>query len=141
VAITRTRRRAVVLADAERPSPFLAEMDGTAPKRTGTGTGTGTGARPPAPRGGERPSAPPREAAALDPADQAVYDTLRAWRRERAKTDGVPAYVVLQDTHMHAIARARPRAMDDLARCPGMGAKRLELYGDAILAILDGVSF
>jgi DNA helicase-2/ATP-dependent DNA helicase PcrA len=126
VAITRARRQAVVLADAERPSPFLAELTGSAPKPI---------ARPA--RDSVRRSAPAPAPAALGGADQALYDVLRAWRRERARNDGVPAYVVLQDSHLNAIARARPTSMVDLARCPGMGAKRLDLYGDEILAVVD----
>ena len=49
VALTRCRRQVVVLADASRPSPFLAELDGTAPRRTGPVEGAGGGrAGPPA---------------------------------------------------------------------------------------------
>ena len=133
VAITRSRRRAVVLADIERPSLFLAELAGTAPRGR---------ERPP-----ERPPARSRDRAGkvstrssptveLSAEDAPAFEALRAWRLDRATRDKVPPYVVLHDSHLKVIARARPPSMVALSRCEGMGPKRLELYGDEILATL-----
>jgi ATP-dependent DNA helicase RecQ len=47
----------------------------------------------------------------------------------------VPAYVVLHDATLEAIAAARPRTLDDLSGISGIGVKRLERYGAALLAI------
>jgi DNA helicase-2/ATP-dependent DNA helicase PcrA len=205
VGITRGRRRVVVLADRTRPSPFLAEFDGTAPHRpvrqpvsevegsprrgpavpgrSRTGVG-GRGERAPAEvvaaehgrlvkvlggyegtveeagarsaqvrlvaggsltvRYGERveferkvaPLGPPTE---LWGAAFAAEAELRAWRVTRAKADGVPAYVVLNDAHLRGIALARPTTAAELASCDGIGPTKLERYGDEILAVLDQV--
>jgi ATP-dependent DNA helicase RecQ len=72
--------------------------------------------------------------------DDEVFAALKAWRRDRARADGVPAYVVLHDSHLRAIAAARPRSLEALARCPGIGATKLERYGDEIVAVVADVS-
>jgi superfamily II DNA helicase RecQ len=56
---------------------------------------------------------------------------------ERAKRDGVPAYVVLNDRHLLGIAAARPSSARELAACDGIGPTKLERYGDEILALLE----
>ena len=61
---------------------------------------------------------------------------LRAWRRERSKTDGVPPYVVFNDATMLVIAAMRPATPRQLLAVPGIGARKLEDYGDEILAIV-----
>ncbi|MEM9610305.1 MAG: HRDC domain-containing protein [Actinomycetota bacterium] len=68
-----------------------------------------------------------------------VVDTLKAWRLERARSDGVPAYVVLSDAHLDGIARAMPASLEELARCKGIGPTKLERYGDDLLALLEDV--
>ena len=62
---------------------------------------------------------------------------LRAWRTSRARTDGVPAYVVVNDRHLRGIALARPSSAAELMACDGIGPTKLERYGDEILAVLD----
>jgi ATP-dependent DNA helicase RecQ len=51
----------------------------------------------------------------------------------------VPAYVILHDRDLSDIARRHPRTLGDLARCPGIGAIRLERWGDEIVAVLQGL--
>ena len=51
-----------------------------------------------------------------------------------SRTQSVPAYVILHDATLNAIARLRPETLDDLATVSGVGAKKLERYGAAILA-------
>ena len=61
---------------------------------------------------------------------------LRAWRLERSKADGVPAYVVLSDKHLDGIAERHPTSLAELRACPGIGPAKLESYGDEILEVL-----
>jgi DNA helicase-2/ATP-dependent DNA helicase PcrA len=61
---------------------------------------------------------------------------LREWRLERAKSDGVPPYVVFHDSVLHAIAAARPGSLGELAQISGVGPAKLERYGDEVLATL-----
>ncbi len=67
--------------------------------------------------------------------DEALYEQLRAWRSEQAAEQKVPAYVVFTDATLVAIAEARPSSTRELARIPGVGAVKLERYGEAILKI------
>lgn len=78
---------------------------------------------------------PARNAGAAGAADP-VFAALREWRTERARTDGVPAYVVAHDTTLAAIAEARPATLPALRRVKGMGPTKLERYGTEILAVL-----
>lgn len=66
----------------------------------------------------------------------AAAEALRAWRSERAKADGVPAYVVLNDKHLDGIAERHPTSLPELRACPGIGPAKLESYGDEILELL-----
>ena len=64
------------------------------------------------------------------------FEALRTWRAERARSDGVPAYVVAHDATLAAIAEARPASPAALGAVKGMGPGRLERYGPEILAVL-----
>jgi ATP-dependent DNA helicase RecQ len=65
-----------------------------------------------------------------------LFDRLRAWRFATAKERNVPAYVVFQDATLREIAITRPRTLSDLAAISGVGDRKLEHYGEAILEIV-----
>jgi DNA helicase-2/ATP-dependent DNA helicase PcrA len=137
VALTRAGKQVVVLADRDAPSPFLAELDGSAPHvapapRPGpvglTRKATGDRKRVDARVGGS-----PGDPSESGPGEAA----LRAWRSDVARADGVPAYVVLNNKELVGIAEAEPSTLAELGRCRGMGPIRLERWGDEILAVLE----
>jgi len=64
-----------------------------------------------------------------------LLEALRNWRLAIAREHGVPAYVVFHDTTLESIAAARPQTMADLRGISGVGARKLERYGEALLAI------
>ncbi len=133
VAITRGRQRVAVLADESRPSPFLAEMAGTAAHRP---------EQPKLPAGTSRTEARPAARvpeADLSPEDAPYEEALRAWRLDRCRRDKVSAFIVLSNRHLRAVATARPRTLAELRRVDGIGPTKLELYGDEILAVLESV--
>lgn len=74
--------------------------------------------------------------AALPAAGTAPFEALREWRRQRAREQQVPAYVIFHDATLSALATARPRSRNELAAIPGMGASKIDRYGDVVLAIL-----
>lgn len=139
VAITRAGVEAVVLADVDAPSGFVAELDGVAPRRE---------------RAVERPAAPLRQgrrapasgaaaragAGARRAVAGAAEEALRAWRRDVAARSGVPAYVVLNDAELAGITQRCPSTLEQLGACRGMGPIRLERWGDEILAVLDSAT-
>lgn len=65
-----------------------------------------------------------------------LFEVLRAWRSQRARADGVPAYVVAHDTTLAEIAAAHPATLAALGRVKGLGRAKLEKYGAAILEAL-----
>ncbi|HLF23481.1 MAG TPA: RQC domain-containing protein, partial [Burkholderiales bacterium] len=69
----------------------------------------------------------------LAPASLELFERLRAWRAETARTHGVPAYVIFHDATLRQIADSRPRTLEQLRAISGIGAKKLEAYGHNIL--------
>ena len=65
-----------------------------------------------------------------------LVSALRAWRSEVARTRGVPAYVVLHDATIDGIAAAQPTTLAQLRGIPGIGDKKLEHYGDELIALV-----
>lgn len=75
-----------------------------------------------------------------DISDMAAFNALRAWRKERSDTDGVPAYIIMHTKVMITIANSKPRDMRHLMLVPGFGPKKAEKYGREILAVLSEFS-
>ena len=61
---------------------------------------------------------------------------LKQWRLERSRADKVPAFVVLHDTALQHICSANPSSLSALRLTPGIGERKLMLYGDEILEVL-----
>jgi superfamily II DNA helicase RecQ len=83
--------------------------------------------------------APRRKEAAGSPAterESALFERLRAWRREKARAEGLPAYVIFHDRVLYAIAQAQPTTRRALGEVPGVGPTRLDDYGEEVLAIV-----
>jgi superfamily II DNA helicase RecQ len=68
----------------------------------------------------------------------ALERALRSWRIGLARQRGVPPYVILHDTTLVAIVAARPRTPRELLNVPGIGPRKAEQYGSAILALITG---
>ncbi|MFC0629056.1 ATP-dependent DNA helicase UvrD2 [Kribbella deserti] len=67
--------------------------------------------------------------------DQDLFDRLHAWRAERAEADRVPAFVVLTDATLTAVAEARPSDELALLRIAGIGRVKVDKYGADVLRI------
>ncbi|THD52894.1 MAG: DNA helicase RecQ [Bradyrhizobium sp.] len=66
----------------------------------------------------------------------ALVGALRAWRSEVARKRSVPAYVVLHDATIDGIAASRPMTLHQLRDIAGIGDKKLEHYGDELIALV-----
>ena len=77
----------------------------------------------------------------LDEGGLRAFEALREWRRRVADEEGVPPYVVAHDRTLRAIAAARPVTAAELQAVKGMGPKRVEKYGEEMLAVLRGETF
>jgi ATP-dependent DNA helicase RecQ len=71
--------------------------------------------------------------------DTALLERLKAWRLAEARTQSVPAFVILHDKTLAEIARQRPRTLAALGGVSGIGARKLERYGPALVAIAGAV--
>lgn len=71
-------------------------------------------------------------------ADPQVFERLRAWRAEKAKELDKPAFTILHDSTLVAIAAAQPTQLRQLALLRGIGPTKLEAYGSQILAVVRG---
>jgi ATP-dependent DNA helicase RecQ len=72
----------------------------------------------------------------LSSADAELFARLRTWRAATAKEHGVPAYVVFPDATLQAIALARPDSLDALRGISGVGDKKRDTYGAALLDVI-----
>jgi ATP-dependent DNA helicase RecQ len=79
-------------------------------------------------------STPAREALAGESGD--VFQALREWRKGVAKEHGVPAYTVFHDATLQEIARQLPASLDGLRGISGIGATKLERYGEPLLKVV-----
>lgn len=88
-----------------------------------------------------RKARPARAAAEALPPDAARrFEALKTWRRATAESEGVPAYVVFPDATLVAIATVVPSRLDMLSRLPGVGAVKLQRYGQQLLQVLAAAS-
>ncbi|MFN8232329.1 MAG: ATP-dependent DNA helicase UvrD2 [Actinomycetota bacterium] len=120
VGITRARRFLFLTwpADAKASrSPFLSEL-GIRSTRA------------------PRPASSPARPDATEIPHGPVFERLRAWRRSRAQADGVPPYVVFHDRTLARIAERMPSDRDELIAIPGIGARKLERYGEEVLRVI-----
>ncbi len=65
----------------------------------------------------------------------ALATRLKEWRKEEAKRLGVPAYLVLHDRTLNAVAAARPGNLRELLGVDGMGPAKVEKFGEALLGV------
>jgi len=77
----------------------------------------------------------------LSPRGQRLFEALRAWRAAQARDQAVPAYVIFADATLRVMAESRPSSAEELAAVSGVGQKKLELYGDAVLKVVAAAEF
>ncbi|MFN2613498.1 MAG: ATP-dependent helicase [Actinomycetota bacterium] len=137
VGITRARRR-LFISNARaregerrakpRPSPFLAEIrprDEAEP------------AHAPSAVKKKQPRATPAAMIGAALRDSVLFERLKAWRKDVAARSGVPAYVVFHDSTLAEIARAKPSTAAALRTIPGVGALKVQRYGEQLLGLVS----
>jgi DNA helicase II / ATP-dependent DNA helicase PcrA len=144
VGITRARRHLALTWAQQRPSATGKAQQRT-PSRFLAALGVGAAGRPRGSRGssglpvsaGSSSTRVPGVARARLGADDAVlFDALKAWRLERARTDQVSPFIVAYDSVIAEIAERRPRSAAELLSIPGIGPGKVDRYGEEILAIV-----
>jgi ATP-dependent DNA helicase RecQ len=100
------------------------------PRRSRSRTKPGAGAE-------AGPRVPKVAPADLDAQQVALFEALRQWRAGVAREHNLPAYVVFHDATLAEMARRRPASQRELGEITGVGAKKLEAYGQAILDVFS----
>ena len=68
-----------------------------------------------------------------NPVGDPLFEALRALRKELAEEAQVPPYVIFHDSTLREMAANRPASLAELGRLPGIGAKKLDAYGEPFL--------
>ena len=89
-----------------------------------------------APKARGRKARAGREAMSVAPHDQALFEALRAWRRDEAHRQHLPPYVIFHDRTLAEIAARKPGGLSQLAAVNGVGEGKLQRYGEAVLTVL-----
>ncbi|TCJ18585.1 DNA helicase RecQ [Parasulfuritortus cantonensis] len=76
----------------------------------------------------------------LSPEELAVFEALRGWRSQKAREQGVPAYVILHDRTLRLLASLQPGDQDGLAGISGLGDAKLARYGDELIGVIRGAT-
>lgn len=71
-----------------------------------------------------------------NPSDNPLFEALRTKRRELAEAASVPPYVIFHDATLRELAQRRPANLSDFALISGVGARKLEAYGEAFLSVI-----
>lgn len=87
-------------------------------------------------QGGARLSGPEPD---LSPEERTRYEALRSWRNQYARRVGRPPYMVLTNRQAVEVAQRLPITRAQLGEVPGIGASRLDDFGDELLALLASV--
>ncbi|MEM9290879.1 MAG: ATP-dependent DNA helicase RecQ [Acidobacteriota bacterium] len=97
-------------------------------------------AAPPPGRTSQRPPPAPElrapASADFEAPHAELLQRLREWRTQRAKERGVPAYVILTNRSLEALAVERPLHAEALLAIPGIGPAKLESYGEELLSLV-----
>ena len=80
----------------------------------------------------------PAAKALVSEEDAPLLSALKASRRALAEAANMPAYIVFNDRTLIEMAETRPATLDEMARIGGVGAKKLEQYGQAFLEVING---
>lgn len=127
--LTNTQHGGLALGPAARPvlrgeqTISIAEPPKTKPRRGRSGVNSGF-------------HATASNAKGPNPVGDPLFEALRATRKALADAGNVPPYVVFHDSVLREMTSQRPSTLDALAQLPGIGAKKLEAYGDAFLAVI-----
>ena len=70
------------------------------------------------------------------PADESLFDALRALRKRLAQESGVPPYVIFHDATLRAMAQTRPTSLQEFAGIGGVGQSKLTKYGNAFIELI-----
>jgi len=90
----------------------------------------------PAAKGRPAPKRSQPEAESWEGVDRSIFDALRGLRLSLARERHVPPYVIFHDTTLRELARHRPATIEALRHIYGVGARKADDLGEAVLAVI-----
>ncbi len=76
----------------------------------------------------------------LEKSDWPLFNTLREWRAQKAKDQGIPPYIICTNRELAQVVRTRPRTVSKLGEIEGFGSAKLKKYGKDIVSYLMGTA-
>ena len=73
----------------------------------------------------------------MDASQLRLFEILKQWRNEQAKTENVPGYLVFSNATLARVAHDYPETMDELAKIKGIGEVKMERYSDVVLDMVN----
>jgi ATP-dependent DNA helicase RecQ len=107
-------------------------------KRSRTDSRTQKPGAPSSPRASSSAKVGSQDASALSPAAEKLFEQLRNWRTEQARPNHTPAFMILPDAVLRAIATTAPQNLTGLHAVSGMGPTKVDRYGADLIALCRG---
>ncbi len=72
----------------------------------------------------------------LDPESFALYARLREWRKQVSEQEAAPLYTIFTNKQLANIAENRVQSREELRKIEGIGAARIDKYGDIVIELV-----
>jgi ATP-dependent DNA helicase RecQ len=140
VGITREGRLTGVTADDDRTldTVWIRDSGTSALTRKSKQTKKPKSGAPSSPMASSSAKVGSQNPRALSPAAEKLFEQLRNWRTEQARPTHTPAFMILPDAVLRALAHAAPQNLTALHAVPGMGPAKVDRYGAALIALCRG---
>lgn len=77
---------------------------------------------------------------ALCESERERYEALKTWRNEKAGSMNIPVYFIATNRELIRVAKAQIEVPEDLLKIKGFKEKKVEIYGEEIVALLDSIA-
>lgn len=73
----------------------------------------------------------------ITPDNEPIFNTLRSWRYEMSKKEGVPSYIVFTNKQLAEIVSKKPASLNQLSQIDGIGPGKMQKYGTQVLDLIS----
>jgi superfamily II DNA helicase RecQ len=73
----------------------------------------------------------------VDEADAPLFETIREWRNQTAKTLGIPSYVICNNNELAMLLKSKPTTLTELLNVEGFGKGKVEKYGESLIQFFN----
>lgn len=87
----------------------------------------------------EEPKSPAITEDELTEEEIEIVNALKKWRFHQSELENLPAFMILTNSDIYTVARAKPEKLEDFLSLRGFGEKKTGRYGSDILALLNSI--